>query len=279
MSAAVEPLSASVWRVEAPGLTLKPYEGTQCYFVGTPAQAWLIDAGDGGPRAAEALEAAWRVLGKPRVSQILITHGHRDHFGGAGWAQDFFQAPVGVHSQDRAAVLPECPTAQEMVAGAYVIDGVPVELLHLPGHTPGQLNLWRPQERLLLAGDNVLGDTTSVVVPPAGDLHAYRETLERLLALDPALIGPGHGSVVREPRGWLTYYREHRAQRDRQVVDLLAEGALSVPELAAAIYGQQVLHVYRAGQLMLLGHLAALEREGMVTELSDGRYVLSEAPR
>ena len=274
----MEQLSPAVWRVHAPGLTLKPYEGTQCYFVGTAAEVWLVDTGDGGPRATEALAAAWAALGEPRVSQILITHGHRDHFGGASWAGEFFQALVGVHAADRAAVLADCPAAEELAPGRCAIGGVPVELLHLPGHTPGQLNLWLPEEHLLLAGDNVLGDTTSVVVPPAGDLHAYRQTLERLLALSPSVIGPGHGSVVRDPRGWLAYYREHRAERDRQVVDLLAEGALSVPELSAAIYGQREVHLYRAGQLMLLGHLAALEREGVVTELSDGRYVLSEVP-
>lgn len=277
---ALEELQSSVWRVHAPGLTLKPYEGTQCYFVGTAEAVWLVDTGDGGSRATHALEAAWTELGAPPVALILITHGHRDHFGGAAWARQHFGAPVGVHPADLAAVLPECPDAIPFLPGSRHIGTIAVDVLHLPGHTPGQLNLWLPAERTLLAGDNVLGDTTSVVVPPAGDLHAYRATLERLAALDPALIGPGHGSVVREPRGWLAYYREHRAERDRQVVDLLAEGALSVPELAAAIYGRdQQPYTYRAGQLMLLGHLTALEHDGVVAELSDGRYVLCEGSR
>jgi glyoxylase-like metal-dependent hydrolase (beta-lactamase superfamily II) len=91
-----------------------------------------------------------------------------------------------VHPADRAAVLPDCADARPFLPGAYHIGAVPVDVLHMPGHTPGQLNLWLPTERTLLAGDNVLGDTTSVVVPPAGDLHAYRATLERLAALNPA---------------------------------------------------------------------------------------------
>ena len=276
---AVERLGWSVWRVHAPGLTLKPYEGTQCYFVGTGEGMWLVDTGDGGPRAIHALETAWVELGAPPVSLVLITHGHRDHFGGAAPAHQHFRAPVGVHPADREAVRPECPDAVPFLPGSHHVGTVPVEVLHLPGHTPGQLNLWLPAERTLLAGDNVLGDTTSVVVPPAGDLHAYRTTLGQLEVLDPAVIGPGHGSVVRDPRGWLAYYREHRAERDRQVVDLLAEGALSVPELAAAIYGREQPHTYRAGQLMLLGHLTALEHDGVVAELSDGRYVLCEASK
>jgi ribonuclease/clavin/mitogillin len=268
----VEPLQDGVWRVHAPGVTLKPYVGTECYFVGGPNAVWLVDTGDGGPDAQSRLEAAWRDLGSPRVELVLVTHGHRDHYGGAAWAAGTFGAPVAAHPLDLDRVREVHAAARPIDAGTHRVGDVRVELLHVPGHTPGQINVWLPRQRVLLSGDNVLGDTTSVVVPPDGDLRVYRQTLARLRALDPQMVGPGHGSVVRDPVRWIGYYQQHRADRERQLLDLLRTGPRTVPELAAAIYGQEVPETFRAGQLMILGHLVALSADGVVEEGAGGTW-------
>lgn len=264
--------AAGIWVVEAPGHTLPPYAGTMCYFIGSSAGVWLVDTGDGGEAARRALLAAWRTAGSPPVTRVVVTHAHRDHYGGAAWAGRHFQAPVGIHAADLTKVKPTVPEVTPLEPGTYRVGGQIVEVLHAPGHTPGQVNLWLPAERFLLAGDNVLGETTSVVAPPDGNLRQYQRTLSRLAALNPARIGPGHGRVVDSPAQWLLYYQEHRASRERQLLELLASRPATISDLALAIYGPTESGTLAAGQLMLSGHLAALVDEGTVTLDPDQRY-------
>jgi len=263
-----------VWAVEAPGRTLPPYAGTMCYFVGSSTGVWLVDTGDGGEAARQSLLAAWREAGRPPVTQVVVTHAHRDHYGGAAWAARHFQVLVGVHAADLGKVRPVLPEATPLEPGTYRVGGVVVEVLHAPGHTPGQVNLWVPAQRFLLAGDNVLGQTTSLVSPPDGNLRQYQRTLERLAALHPARIGPGHGRMVDSPAEWLQYYQEHRASRERQLLQLLAARPQTLSELARSIYGPLESGTEAAGQLMLSGHLAALADEGVIVQAQDQRYHL-----
>ncbi|MCL8206845.1 MAG: MBL fold metallo-hydrolase [Actinomycetia bacterium] len=274
-----ETVAPGVYRTRAPGRTLAPYRATECYWIGTD-EVLLVDAGDGEAAAREALRADWEALGRPRLAGVVVTHRHGDHVGGLAWVQHTWpDAPVYVHPAEADAVRPWTARPERMVPmaeGRLEAGGVTVEVLHAPGHTPGQLNLWLAAERLLLAGDNVLGNTTSVIVPPDGDLLAYLATLRRLLALAPARIAPGHGDLVEDGVGYLNYYLRHRAEREQQVLDLLAAGPRTPEELAARIYSDQPPAAQRAGVAMTRGQLAALVARGRVVEDGTGRFRLAE---
>jgi glyoxylase-like metal-dependent hydrolase (beta-lactamase superfamily II) len=67
-----------------------------------------------------------------------------------------------------------------------------LQLLHLAGHTPGDTAVWLPMERILISGDLVIAP-----VPYGGPDH-YNEwiaSLNKLIAMDAAVIVPGHGEV------------------------------------------------------------------------------------
>jgi ribonuclease/clavin/mitogillin len=268
-----------VYRTRAPGRTLAPYRATECYWIGE-GEVLLVDTGDGQAAAQEALDSDWEALGRPRVAGIVVTHRHGDHVGGLAWAQRKWPtAPVYVHPREADAVRPWASLPERLVLlheGPLEAGGMRVEVLHAPGHTPGQINLWLAAERLLVAGDNVLGNTTSVIVPPDGDLLAYLQTLRRLLALGPARIAPGHGDLVTDGVGYLTYYLAHRAERERQVLTLLAAGLGTAEELAERIYADQPEAARRAGVAMTRGQLAALVAQGRVVQDVDGRFRLVE---
>lgn len=276
-------LADGVWHTFAPGRTIAPYRGTECYWIGNTDEAILIDTGDGGRDAKAALEQDWVALGRPRIRAIMITHRHHDHAGGVVWASSTFNAPIYVHPLDQDAVnalfprhCPELRTPPErFLAGDQAI-----EVIYAPGHTPGQINGWLARSRILLAGDNVLGSTTSVIVPPDGDLRQYLSTLRNLLALNPATIAPGHGPVVADAVAYLQYYLDHRLQREQQVLALLQEGPKTPEELASAIYRGEPPATIRVGAQMVQGHLLALRAEGRVEMQENGdHYRLVPQPR
>jgi ribonuclease/clavin/mitogillin len=263
-----------VRRQEVPGETLPPYRGTNCYWVPDDGGLWLIDTGDGSQEALTAIREGWQQQGAPPMRGILVTHWHRDHTGGAEALRVRWGAPVYAH---RA----ELPQIARAVPGLRV-DPWPegntlggAEVLHAPGHTRGQVNLWFPETRLLLSGDNVLGASTSVVVPPDGHLRQYEATIRRLLSLGPAVIGPGHGPVVLDGARRLEYYLTHRREREEQILQLFRDrGSQSARELAEAIYAGEPPETIGAGTWMITGHLAALEEEGRLRKDAHGRYAL-----
>jgi glyoxylase-like metal-dependent hydrolase (beta-lactamase superfamily II) len=269
-------LAPHIWWQEVPSRTLPPYRGTACYWLVKNNRAWLVDAGDGDEPGRLALEEGWTVLGRPRLEAILITHWHLDHSGGAGYAAARFGAPVYLHGHDAATVTAHLPTAPPWRDPGQLPPGpggLVVRALNAPGHTAGQVNLWLPDAGVLLAGDNVLGLGTSLVVPPDGHLRTYEATLRRLQDLGPTMIGPGHGPPLADGGAVLAGYLAHRRDRERQVLDRLAEAPATAHELALYVYRGEAPETVALGRMMLGAHLDALADEGRVVQ-HDGRYRL-----
>ncbi len=268
-------MAANIYRSYIEGATLPPYHGTQCYWIGDGSEMILVDCADGSPLACEQLEKAWLALQEPPIRGVFATHYHFDHCGGGDWAAQRWKAPLYLHPRDIALIAKDgaqsawrpFPHAQMLVGTAMV------RIIEAPGHTPGQVNFWVPQAGVLLAGDNILGNSTSVVAPPDGDLGDYLQTLTRLRELKPRVIGPGHGQVVRDPDSYIAYYIHHRQQRTGEILAVLR---LTGPMTAMAITAEVYRGVLDEGQLwmgerMVMGHLVWLARQGLVVE-EDGRY-------
>lgn len=120
-------------------------------------------------------------------------------------------------------------------------DGLRIEVLPTPGHTLDSVCFWLPQDGSLLTGDTVLGRGTSVVAYPDGALGPYLDSLERLRAFanspaDVLRLLPGHGPVIDDPSGVLSYYLEHRQDRLNQVRAALAEGHTTPESIVQHVY-------------------------------------------
>ena len=109
--------------------------------------------------------------------------------------------------------------------------GWTLEAIATPGHTSNHLCFALPEAQALFSGDHVMGWSTSVVVPPDGDMGAYLASLEKLLARDDAVYFPAHGDPVTKPQRLVRGMIGHRRQRENQIVRLLGEGPRSIAEM------------------------------------------------
>jgi glyoxylase-like metal-dependent hydrolase (beta-lactamase superfamily II) len=267
-NAAVWSPRVSVVLGQNPGMFTGP--GTNTYLVGTGRRPLLLDTGQGVEAYASTLETAVRET-RPSdgIDAIVLTHDHPDHVGGVEQVEKIFgrhrvlkMMPVG---RARPAQIPADAAITPLADGDVVeTEGARLRAYWTPGHARDHLCFYLEEERALFTGDVVLGAGTTVI-PDDGDLGDYLASLRRLVALDLDVIFPAHGPAIRNPREKITQYLDHRALRDRQILEGLRAGLTTVEALVASIYADipQMLH-FAAG-MSVRAHLRKLEREGLVT--------------
>jgi len=104
-------------------------------------------------------------------------------------------------------------------------EGATLTAMHTPGHAPDHVAFLLEEEHALFSGDNVLGWGTTLVF----DMRDYMEALQRMLALKPTRLYPGHGSYIEDGVDMLVRYIDHRKQREHQAWDVLQGKAQPVP--------------------------------------------------
>ena len=169
-------------------------------------EAIVVDPGDNIPEILSRLEKHGLTL-----RQIVITHAHIDHIGGAAQLKKATGAPVLLNQKDLGLLnIMEIqagwlgvPTPEVAPPDASADDGVaiglaslPAEVLHTPGHTPGSICLFFPKQHLLLAGDTLFAGSIGRTDLPGGDgRQILRSLRDRLLILpDATRVLPGHGA-------------------------------------------------------------------------------------
>jgi hydroxyacylglutathione hydrolase len=168
-------------------------------------EAVVVDPGDNIPEILSRLQKHGLTL-----RQIIVTHAHIDHVGGAALLRKSTGAPVVMNQQDLGLLgMMEMqagwlgiPTPQVAPPDASAEDGLtiglatlPAQVLHTPGHTPGSICLLFPDHHLLLAGDTLFAGSIGRTDLPGGDgQQILRSLRERLLVLpDSTHVVPGHG--------------------------------------------------------------------------------------
>lgn len=247
------------------------YTGTGVYLIGEREIA-VIDPGPDDERHLSALMAA---VGEGRVSHILITHTHRDHCGGARKFAEMTGAPVlgfGPHrvreKQHDAPALDEgadygFAPDREIDDGAIIETAEwRIEALHTPGHLSNHLCFSLPDQKALFTGDHMMGWATTVVAPPDGDMEAYLNSLDRLLARADEIYFPTHGAPIANPQRFTRAVRTHRLMRDAQIIEQLNRGQTKIPDMVAAMYADIDPRLHGAAGLNVLAHLIRLVKIG-----------------
>ncbi len=234
----------------------------------------LIDA---GYREDHTVEKISRVIAHSsrKLKTLVLTHGHIDHSGAIPDLKENFQPKVMAHKLERPVLARRNLEAMvdEWIEGEPRLESELGELLVIatPGHSPGHISLYLEKEAILFTGDLIVGEGTSFVGPPDGDMSEYLASLKKVRELEVRLMLPGHGPVIRDPARHLKDLIAHRELREYQILKILGDGPETSGELAGKIYAG-LIHpgLYRAAEITVLGHLSKLEREGKVAAISSG---------
>jgi glyoxylase-like metal-dependent hydrolase (beta-lactamase superfamily II) len=150
--------------------------GANVYRVGNS----LVDAGDDADRLPPSEE----------IEAVYLTHAHEDHAG----AVREYDVPVYVHPAEAdAEVLNDSDLYEVRDGDDVAIGGNRFRVLHTPGHSPGSVCYWSPDDRIVFSGDLLFDNgAPGRADAPEGDADSLRASLERLASLSPERAYPGH---------------------------------------------------------------------------------------
>ena len=184
--------------------------GCNCSVIGDESthEALVIDPGD-------EIERILAVLQKHqlRLKQIIVTHAHIDHVGGAMKLKQASGAPILLNKNDYA--LLKMLDVQAAWIGTSAPGPVEIDqslsdqeaiqcgtinavAMHTPGHTEGSMCLYFPSEQKLIAGDTLFAGSIGRTDLPGGSFNRIITSLhDRVLALpDETVVIPGHGPLT-----------------------------------------------------------------------------------
>ena len=150
---------------------------------------------------------------KLKVQQIIITHAHIDHVGGAKKLQAATGAAILLNQNDYALLKMldaqaawlgmQSPGTVEIDQSVGQADKIRVgslaaDVLHTPGHTEGSVCLYFPLEKKLIAGDTLFAGSIGRTDLPGGSFEKIiRSMHEKVLTLpDDTIVIPGHGELT-----------------------------------------------------------------------------------
>ena len=139
---------------------------------------------------------------------LIATHGHLDHLWGAKWATEQWHTPVFMHEADipMAQAMqeqyrlfgirrqPSSFSIQPIENYKFEIINHKFEILSTPGHTPGSISLYFPEEKVLFSGDTLFCLGYGRTDLPGGNYGQLLDSLEHLFTLPSDVrVFPGHG--------------------------------------------------------------------------------------
>jgi glyoxylase-like metal-dependent hydrolase (beta-lactamase superfamily II) len=174
----------------------------------TTQEAMVIDPGDDVGDIQAILQKH-----SVRVKQIVITHAHIDHVGGAMKLRALTGAPIllnqndhvllkmlgiqaawlGMNTPEKVEIDRSITEADKVEAGALV-----ASVMHTPGHTEGSVCLYFPAEQKLIAGDTLFAGSIGRTDLPGGSFDKIIRSLhQKVLSLpDETIVVPGHGPLT-----------------------------------------------------------------------------------
>ena len=143
------------------------------------------------------------------IGLVICTHAHPDHIEGIrlfnrqttriAFHESAWQLirkmgrHAGLHSNTE-----QHPYAPDffLKEGMLDINGIELSIMHTPGHSPGSISIYQPENRYLFTGDLIFQEGVGRTDLPGGDGNLLKASIQRLMDLDVEYLLPGHGEIV-----------------------------------------------------------------------------------
>jgi len=141
------------------------------------------------------------------IDLVILTHGHPDHVE-AVRAFVNSRALMALHETEMDFIKTLAPHYGAAMGikdfqpqillreGALLLGDMKFQVIHAPGHSPGSICIYWPQEKALFTGDVIFYQGIGRTDLPGGDGQALKESIRRLSELDVEHLLPGHGETV-----------------------------------------------------------------------------------
>ncbi len=159
-----------------------------------------------------------------KLEKILLTHSHWDHFADAFSLKNKTGAPIYVHPLDAKNIespgtdgIPILVPIQPVKPDHFINEGdvievgeLKLEVIHSPGHSPGGVCFYLPEQNLLISGDTLFAGSIGNLHLPTGNKDQMWKSLDKLSKLPPeTVVVPGHGQETTiGNENWLSRARE-----------------------------------------------------------------------
>ncbi|XP_075213049.1 endoribonuclease LACTB2 [Lycorma delicatula] len=251
-------------------------QGTNTYLIGTGNRRILLDTGDAHiPQYINNLKA---VLNKNKIllEHIIVTHWHHDHVGGVRDVIETVSPGCKVWKYKRSDVEEDqkqynCVKLYELSDGqTFTIEGATLNVIHTPGHATDHVVLQLKEENAVFSGDCILGEGTAVFE----DLYTYINSLKIIQSLQPSVIYPGHGPIITDPIEKITFYIQHRTQRENEIIKLLhiSNESITSLDIVKSLYKNTPESLHQAAKYVVELHLKKLLKENRVIKEDNDKW-------
>jgi glyoxylase-like metal-dependent hydrolase (beta-lactamase superfamily II) len=273
---AIETVAPSIRRIVANNPSPFTFHGTGTYIVGEGDVAVI----DPGPDDADHINAILNGLGDERVSHIVVTHTHMDHSPGSRQLQERTDAKTYGFGPHGEGTIYEGEKLEEGGDFDFVPDvvigdrekisgkGWTLEAIHTPGHCSNHLCFRLVGADTIFSGDHIMGWSTTVVIPPDGNMADYFESLEKVKNLGDSILWPTHGPSIPNAPAFIRACIAHRETREKQILRCLEEGVETVAEIVAQLYAKVDKRLHNAAGRSVWAHLIHMVETDRAT--SDG---------
>jgi glyoxylase-like metal-dependent hydrolase (beta-lactamase superfamily II) len=252
------------------------FTGTGTYIIGKKNIAVI----DPGPIDNDHYNALIKATEGQKITHILLTHNHNDHSPLAKRLKSETGAKIYFKN------LSNSDLAQDDFEEGYdrniegdvelndndliKTDEWSIEAIHTPGHTSNHICYALLDENILFSGDHVMGWSTTVIVPPDGNMDDYLVSLKKLLSRNEDRFFPTHGPIIDKPKKLVNDYISHRLDRERQIIDAIKKGNNKISDIVKLIYKDVDQSLHPAAAMSTLAHLKRMESNQEVTVQGKG---------
>ena len=259
------------------------FTGTGTYIIGKENLAII----DPGPIDQNHFDAIIKSTKGQTITHIFLTHNHNDHSPLAKKLKE--ETGAKIYFKTLTSDFEDNDKFEEgydknIEGDIELSDGDlvetsewTIEAIHTPGHTSNHMCYSLLDEEILFSGDHVMGWSTTVIVPPDGNMNDYIDSLKKLLKRSEKDFCPTHGPIIENPKDILEKYITHRMERERQITDAIKSGKNKIPDIVKIIYKDIDVGLHPAAAMSTLAHLKRMEKNNEIKisgENLDGTYEL-----